>query len=225
MNFALDIICVVIFLWAVIASWRKGFIKAALGLVSVIVSFLLAKAFTPALAGWIDEKFMNGKIALMFENFLSSNEQLAKAGETITGFFDSIKQAVPGGASDGIVSSGEEQISSITSTIAGTISYSLSEIAAFIILFVVILIICKIAIVIINAIFSLPLLGMINHGLGFVFGFVKGALFVFLLCLLVSFVIMMTASGENPAITFDIVDDTYIFKHFYYNNIIAGFLF
>lgn len=224
MNFALDIICIVIFLWAVIASWRKGFIKAALGLVSVIVAFFLSKAYTPVLAAWIDKKFMNGKVMEMFANFFSSNEHAAKIGESVTGFFESIKQAVPGALGD-MEYAGADGIKAMANSIAGTISYSLSEILAFIILFAVILIICKIIIAIVNAIFSLPVLGAINHGLGFVFGLVKGVLFVFLLCLVVSFIAMMTATGASPPITSEIINDTFIFKHFYYNNVIAGYIF
>ena len=225
MSIALDIICAVIFLWAVIASWRKGFIKSILGLASVIAAFVVSKKYTPDFALWIDKNFMNGKVGELLDSFASSNKDVSSMIESVTSLFESMKQIVPSSEFGMSGTTAAESIKTAMDSFTAALSYSLSEIAAFILLFIATFIVCKIVIFFIDLIFKLPVLDTINKGFGFLFGIIKGLLFIFVVCLLVSFVMMMTSANANPLITAEIIEDTYVFRHFYYNNIVAGFLF
>ncbi|MBQ3379627.1 MAG: CvpA family protein [Clostridia bacterium] len=225
MNIALDIITAAIFLWAVIASWRKGFIKAVLGFVVLIAAFVVTKLYYQSLALWIDEKFMHNKVVDMLEKMVSSNEQLSSARAAFDAFIGNVKSIVPQLTPNTAGIKGSDTLQSAIDTVTARISYTFSEVAAIIIIFVVVLIVGRIAIAIINAIFKLPGLGAINHGLGLILGIIKGAVFVFLFCILISFVGMMTASNPDPVINRDLINETYIFKIFYYNNMIANSLF
>ena len=57
MGYVVDFIIVVIALSVVINAWKKGFIKSIAGLVTGVVSFIVAYAFTPMLGNYIYNNF------------------------------------------------------------------------------------------------------------------------------------------------------------------------
>ncbi|MBR2742121.1 MAG: CvpA family protein [Clostridia bacterium] len=223
MNIALDIITAVIFLGTVIASWRRGFVRAVLGIVSLIAAFVVSKAYYQTFAAWIDEKFMHNKVTEMLNGLVSSNEQAESVKISFDTFIANIKSLVPGLSQT--VSDGSGAVQGAVDTITERISYSFSEVAAIILIFLAVLVVCRIIIAIIDAIFKLPGLGAINHGLGLIVGIIKGVFFVFLFCILVAFIGMMMAASPEPLITREVINETYIFKIFYYNNVITNSMF
>ncbi|MBQ1334200.1 MAG: CvpA family protein [Clostridia bacterium] len=222
MSIALDIITAVIFLWAVIASWRKGFVKAFLGFAAIIVAFVVTKMYYESVAAWIDEKFMHSRVVAMLDNMVASNEQISTARAAFDQFIANVKSIVPQLTPNTTSFGGTDPLQNTMDAITSRISFTFSEVAAIIVVFLAVLLVCRIIIAIIDAIFKLPGLGVINHGLGLILGIVKGTLFVFLFCLLVSFIGMMMSASPDPAINREMINETYIFKIFYYNNVIAN---
>ena len=180
MSLAIDAI---ILLSAVIIIWRgagRGLVKSVMGLVTSVVSFIVAYAYTPVLADIVRDKYLSEPITNgIFETLKSlafdtntdlyNLDRLAvdmpepftsileRYNVNITTFTEKIK---------GITGCGENTVRAFAEEIAKPTSQIIANCASFIVIFLAAFIVLSLLTAVLNLIFKLPVLSQANSVLG-----------------------------------------------------------
>lgn len=182
----LDVVLLVIVVFAAVRGSIVGMIKALVGLVALIVAFIIANVFNDALVKLIIERtnIKNG-LQIFFEKDLFNKLSIPKID-------------LPESTADGFGEIGDylNNILSNSDIFKGYSFSSFGEFAAnaiinffsWIIVFIIVYIAIRILGIILEEIFKLPILKTINGIGGFAIGLIKGSLFVFLLVLGLKFI-------------------------------------
>lgn len=212
MNIALDIAIPVIFGLTLFIVIKRGFIKSVMHIASLVAAIILAKLFTPGLAGMFYSGLYDKlapKMTQAVANFLANNNGSAEEGTSklskLLGDFDiSIDRATLTGA----FSSEAEKIASMLVSVIATA-------LAFIVIFLVTLIAFKLLTILLEAVFELPVLKTVNKALGVVLGIVIGLLYVLLFIALMKLIVPFCASYYPDFLNEKIINDTHVFKYLY----------
>lgn len=225
MGYVVDFIIVVIAFCVVLNAWKKGFIQSVAGLVTGVVSFIAAYAFTPALGEYIYKSFALETLSDGISKTIGSLSRTGEGKFDLSAMYsempDALKQIIERYSVDsekfgemcaGVTEGTEETVEKLSEYIAAPIADTLSSAAAFIAIFVGALIVLKLLVFLIDLIFKLPVLNGTNKTLGLLFG-VGEALILSVLISSVSAAII-TALGSVDPVTFGAhaVEKSYIMK-------------
>lgn len=232
MSLAIDAI---ILLSAVIIIWRgagRGFVKSVMGLVTAVVSFIAAYAYTPVLAEIIREKYLSDKITSgIFETLKSlafdtdtdlyNLDRLAvdmpepftsileRYNVNITTFTEKIS---------GITGCGENTVRAFAEEIAKPTSQIIANCISFILIFLAAFIVLSLLTAVLNLIFKLPLLSQANSVLGMALGTVEAVLFAFVLAVVLSSLVSSLGAIDTDLFGKDVVENTRICKYLIAHN-------
>ena len=198
MGIIIDIILLAVLALAIFAGYRRGFVRSVMGMLSFIVAVLCGYSFYSPLAELYNEKFMLGAISDRIYNSINS---IIVPGIESLNLYDLIKEKTQvffdiidrfSGDMNSVeaiyyTQSGKNEtdiIRNISSFVAQPTASGLSNILAFLSVFVVVLIIMKILTVLIDTIFKLPVLNVLNHLAGTVLGVITGFAYAWLLCVI-----------------------------------------
>ena len=208
-----DIIIVVILVICAIKGLLDGFVKAFLSFFIVIAGVVAAKIFSPALVGAIKTK------TTLYENIsqkISQKMALVFTGNaTPSDVTDSARlHNIP----DSMAKHLEKFIDSTNKTI-GSSAQAFGENAAniivtaisFIAILLVVILVCKLIVLLLDKVMSLPVLNTLNKLGGFVVGIIKGVLFaVIISTLLYSLNVFLQLDVLSTAI-----NNSLLVKYFY----------
>ncbi len=210
-----DLVIILIFAICIIHSMRQGFVKASSAILSIILTIVMMFAFQDSINEYLKNsqfgKTVNEKIteALTKQNTEEPKEEEVKENNFgLPLFFSSIAKDT------------EEKIESVKNDLikeaAERTTASVINILSIVILYIAIRILLFFGLKIINMIFKLPLLKSVNKLAGAAIGFVNALFIVYILCAgLIWFV-----PNNNSEIIKDTIEDTYITKYFYNNNML-----
>lgn len=186
MNFIFDIILAGVMAFIVIRSWKKGFVATLLHLASIVISAIAAWVLHPALAQWIDNKFMSNPVTTAIRNQISS---LSENGDLET-MFSEMPQKFKNYLENLNVDYGNIQerfaaanqsaakfADEVAAEIGAGLSYALSCAVALILIFTVSMIACTVVSFVINSVFKLPVLNSANKLMGIALGVVCAVFF------------------------------------------------
>lgn len=221
-----DILVVAILAVYISNSMRVGLIKSLFGLVSVVISFLLSNKFYPVVANFIRE---HTKFFDWFNASLRDIINIRANLESYTGNLQTDvinKLELPSFISDKLISGNDFammklfDINSIEKYIADNLSNILINVLAMVFTFTIISIGMGVISNILDIISYFPIIHGMNRLGGMVVGFIKGVLFVWLACLVLSLVV------NNPKYKFiyDLLRSSSIAIQFYDNNLLFKFL-
>ena len=225
MGYVVDFIIVVIAVCVIINAWKKGFIQSVAGLVTGVVSFIAAYAFTPVLGDFIYKSFALDTLSAGIEKTIGSLSRTDAGKFDLSSMFsempDALKQIIERYSVDsdklgemcaGVTEGTEKTVEKLSEYIAAPIADTLSSAAAFIAIFVCSLIVLKLVVFVIDLIFKLPVLNSTNKTLGLLFGVCEALILAVLISSVSAAVI--TALGSVDPVTFgaQIVEDSYIMK-------------
>lgn len=210
MSVLFDLIIVAIVFVTIYTVVKRGFIKTVIDLVSVFVSLILAKMFSPNLSeylfGVFGERFtdkLNSAISAMIEdNSLPS----VLENENISAYLQKYSTDLSEKINSEVL---ESTVESISYTLVGLISYAV----AFMIIFFVAGIAFKILSVVLSGIFKLPVLNSINKTLAFILGVVIAFIYVLIFTAFVQIAWPFLSSYYPEYINSDVVEKTFIFKY------------
>lgn len=185
MSFVIDLIIIVVAVTAILHGVAKGFIKSAMRFVSIILALILTSTFTPALASWLDEAYMNSQVSAVVENALDSivemgserldfEEVLNDQPEALLSLAERFNidisdiESYYTGALDDLTES--DALAALSSEIAAPTSSTISTVCAAIIIFVGTMIVGAIVALILDLLCRLPVLKQLNRTLGALFG-------------------------------------------------------
>ncbi len=232
MSLAIDAI---ILLSAVIIIWRgagRGLVKSMMGLVTSVVSFIVAYAYTPVLADIVRDKYLSEPITNgIFETLKSlafdtntdlyNLDRLAvdmpepftsileRYNVNITTFTEKIK---------GITGCGENTVRAFAEEIAKPTSQIIANCASFIVIFLAAFIVLSLLTAVLNLIFKLPVLSQANSVLGMAFGAVEAVLFAFVLATVLASLVSSLGSIDPSLFGKDVVEDTRICRYLIAHN-------
>ena len=239
MSLAIDAI---ILFAAIIIIWSgtcKGIIRSVMGLMTAVASVFVAYAYTPALASYLKNNFILGKISSGIYETMKSFALDPNAGEKtynldklVNDMPDSLKSILERYNIDvnsfidkirGLTSCSEDTIQSIANDIADPTAQMIANTVSFIGLFVVAFIVISLLTIILDFIFKLPVLKTANMTLGFVFGVVEALVFVSILSYVLATLVTSLGSIEPTLFGRDAVDKTIVCKYLAENSFIKGF--
>lgn len=188
----LDGILILIFASFIIIGRKKGFVKTVLSLAATIISIIVAKEYSPAVAQWLNDNFIHEMGVNWLTNLISDN---------ISGGAQAVADAIPQAISEAVASlmntsvesmiygaATAEQIAAaaekIYSAAEGAFILAFINAVAFLVLFIIANLILSLGVSLINTIFKLPVLKRINKLLGGIIGAVKGAIGIGVICTL-----------------------------------------
>ena len=237
MNFAIDIVIIIVFLMIVFLAARRGFIKTIMGLVSTVVSLFLAYAYTPVLANYLKDTYIINKIADGISNTLqgfsldsvtglfnlekvaadepkSLVDMLNRYGTSINSFAEKVR---------GATGVGEGFVDKVSEDVANPIASQLSIVISFILIFIAALIILKLITLILDAIFKLPVLSFANRLFGVIFGIAEGVLVAYVIAIVFSSLLKNLGVIAPQVFGGFKVEDTYVCKFLLEHNIFDFF--
>ena len=227
MMFLLDLLLIIIVVTTIVRCTVRGFVKSVINLVSLGVSFLVARLFTPQFGDWLETKFFAERITNSVKEVIRS---LAAKGAEV---FDlsrlfanmpadfSAMLSRYGADVDALTSSyggiseaGEATAAELAATIAAPVISGVSNVCAFILLFLGSMLICGLVGLLLNLLVKLPGLRTANRLLGLVLGVVIALILTFLYANAASMLMGYLATVDPGTFAADIMDKTLIVKYF-----------
>lgn len=193
------VIAVIVFLMAmVVAGYRKGFVKIAFGLLSMIIALVLVSALAPSVQSVltehtsVHEKLSQACSKKLESQFVQNEEQTTKTMENVlteagvplpTVMVKVIKKATV---------DQEASLEKLGATLSGWILYGIS----FLVTFILIIILLRFVGGLLDLVTKLPLIKGTNRLLGCCAGLIEGLLFLWLGALVLS-VFCTTEAGQQ----------------------------
>lgn len=196
----IDIVLAAIFALIVFFAIKKGFIKALLDFVAVILAFVLAFSLSAPVAEILYDSFVEDMIVSSVEvQTDGKNFDASKAAQEVKTALEELPETVVSLAKaagvdfDEIIKdidfnkvSSEDTVNKLVKKIAEPIAVKILTAVSFLLLAVIFLILLKVLAVLISKVAKLPLIGGADKILGGILGALKGVLLLGLICTLLN---------------------------------------
>lgn len=202
-----DIALFLVFAAAVIFGAVNGFIKSALGLVSIIAAFLLAYQLSAVLAPQVYESFVRDRVYEAIETKLAEAVDATSVTAQVNAFFEAIPKSVlniatavgadtasVGEKIQGLDNQSTAIAADITDKVAAPVIGAVLRVVLFAVLVFLLYVIFMVAVKIIDKIFELPFLKTANRLFGGLLGAFKGLIALVVICMILEFVL---GAGED----------------------------
>ena len=219
MSLLLDTIIILIVLFFVVLSAKKGFVRTLIEVVGFVAAIVIAFTISTPIAEVAYDTFVYPSISeIVDESGKNSIDDAANAvWEDLPDFFT--ESSFLKVSKDNATEIAKDEFSDNSGSIAKSISDSMVKptavklISVFIsfALVLVLLFLAKILAKYVNKLFTFSIVGDINKILGGVLGIVKGAAIAVVFCLIISLILSFTKDGFL-IFTYDAINSSYIFK-------------
>lgn len=236
MSLAIDALILVIGIIIILVAAKKGLIRAIMGLVSSIVSFVVAYAFTPTVSAYISERYILERIAgnisetLKGWAFDTSTDMFnldRLADPENSGFLSVLNRYIVGfdkivDSLRGLVAVSENEVDAVAEKIAHPVSSLLSNVIAFILLFVGTSVALIIVTWLLDKMFKLPILSGVNKFFGLLFGIAEAVFVAYVLSMGVYHLVGTLGSVSPSIFGEDVIEKTVICRFFAEHNLISS---
>lgn len=231
MAFWLDVCLIVLAVIFVIAGFYRGVVKSLVELAGTLASVLAAVMLASMIAPAIFTVFVR---PYLVENINTSI--MSTIGQDAAAQIQGVMEALPkfianslsgyGLTSDQIgtamADSSDQAASAVVDLVAPVVT-DLIKTILMLVIFLILMILVGLAARAIDRVFRLPVLRQLNAVLGAVFGVLKCAIFIMIVCAGLRIVIPMLPSVPE-ILTPETIDSTAIFQRFYNSNPVYGLL-
>lgn len=191
MSWIYDLLFLVVFAFAAVASWRKGFLAGLTELIGAVVGVGVAVWASRMMAGPIYDQFLSGSVTEKVETAVAqSGGDLAAAVQGL----DFLPETVRSTLVQMVQGAGDLLPDQITTALE-PILLPFVQVLLFVAVCFVVRLIFRLLVSIFRGINGVPLVGGVNRALGLVLGLFTGALDCWLLALLLWFVASVTAGS------------------------------
>ena len=217
MSIVVDVILVALILIVVYKSYQKGFVKTFLDTFSVFISGIASFSLCGTVADTAYDMFIGDLVKTEFKHALDDLNNGTSFKDKITAMIDALPKPAIGIAEYSGVNieylkstvSGASSVSDseLIEIVADKIAYDLMigvvEVISFFVLFILVSLLVKaLSNFISHIVERLPIAGGLNSLLGIVFGFVKGAIILLAVGVLLT-VIVATAESGSPLLAIE----------------------
>lgn len=204
-----DLVFLIVFAFAAVASWRKGFLASLTELIGAVVGVGVAVWASRSLSVPIYEQFVSGSVSEKVETAVAqSGGDLAAAVQAMDFLPDTVRDTLAQlvqGAGNAL----PEQIT----TALEPILLPFVQVLLFVVLCMVVRWVFRLLVGLLRHVNGVPLLGGVNRLLGLVLGLMTGALDCWLLALLLWFVASVTA-GSVEFLTLSVLNQSVGYSFF-----------
>lgn len=227
MNFILDGIFVIIFIFFIIISAKKGFLSASKNILALILTAVLLATMQNAILTAMQNSPIGTGVKSIVEKNISKSYEKKQISDDIytsdTEKADEVYEALafPKFMENSIkktVSGMSEIKNNLMSVITDSVTAMILKVIGILLVFIIVRIFVFFILKILESMFKLPGLKTINKFFGAVLGFINAFLVLSLICGAVS----LFAPTDKMTQINDVISDTYILKHFYENNILLS---
>ncbi len=225
MGIAIDIIIVLVLLFFIWSSARRGFVRTVIDIVGYILAMFVAFSISGTIADAAYDNFVKPSMSSAIEEKLSEGSGQS-AEKAISDAFDNMPSVVTRAAENfgitkestiekysGALQNGSASAAeAITDYVAGPVIISIFTGVALLIILITLMCIVHIIARAANGVMSrIPIVGWLNKVLGAVTGIIKGGLITILLCAVLIIVLNLIPDGDN------IISQSYILN--FMNNV------
>ena len=183
-----DLLFVIVFVFAAVSSWRKGFLASLAELVGTVVAAGVAIFASHTLAGPVYEPFLSGSVSAKVESAVAqSGGDLAAAVQGMEFLPATVRETL----STMVQGAGSVLPEQITTALQ-PILLPFVQVLLFVVLCLVLRWIFRLVVGLLCHVNSVPLVGGINRALGLVLGLGVGALDCWVLAMLLWFLASVT---------------------------------
>ena len=227
MNYIWDGILILGIALCIFFSMKKGFIGASKSIFALILTAVLLSSMQPAVLGFLQSTAASEGIRNMVSKNIASSYQKQQLSEdtdttdvqnteiicTSLGFPQFMENSIKK-----TVSQMTEIKNNVMEVITDAVTLMILKVIAMILVFLLVRIFVFLLLKLLESLFRLPGLKMINRTLGAVLGVINAILLVYIICGAVS----LFAPSEKLVMIEETVKNTYILKHFYENNLLMS---
>lgn len=221
-SFIIDALTVVIVMLFAFVSYKKGFASSLVSLLGTAVSIFAAIVISKVGASVIYEMFLRDNLRNLISQALTSTEaetavlKIIEAVQELPKYIVNMMEFETGGISYEIKKLAGESTQVMLEAFMG-IAAPIIKMALRGFLFIAVFIICRIIVSIVafctKMVRKIPLVGSLDGILGFVFGILKGSLFMFVLGNALMFLLKIS-NNSLPLISIEAVSASKIFSVF-----------
>ncbi|MDY3929038.1 MAG: CvpA family protein [Clostridia bacterium] len=215
-----DIIVLAVFLICIVHASKKGLIRASYGIVSIVLTIVLMAVFQDRITEAVKKSPFGQNAETKIEQAL--NENLSKSNEESEEEKNEIKFGLPlflKEFTDNKTEMIEQAKTEFVKETAESISASLINIVSIVVLYFLIRLVLFILLRITDAVFKLPLLKTVNKLGGALLGIINALFIIYILCAALIWFI----PGDSTGAVKEAVNQTYITKYFYNDNLLLKF--
>ncbi|MBR4874630.1 MAG: CvpA family protein [Clostridia bacterium] len=211
----IDIILIIIFALSVILGYKKGFLKTITGIISIVLSLVLAMTFYPHVSDYLKTTPIYDTIYKSTENVIGAQETENET-EYETSDFNLPKK---------FIKEIEKGIDETTHKVKETVIQKVSDITIKIISVLIVFVCTRLLLLLISLIAGLikklPIIGWGDSMLGAIFGVVRALLITYILLAVVTF--SASVSPDNKVA--EAVKESKIAKLMYNDNAILNIIY
>ncbi len=234
MAYIVDILIIALFVFIVVAAYRKGFISTVIDTFAVAISAVVSYMFFEPVAEGAYNLFVRDLVETRFTRVLDDISSSLSVADKVSAMIDGLPQgavklaevmgvnfnSLAFSMSSGGNLSDDALIKLAVDKVGHPIMINVTEVITFVAMFVIITIALKFIAGIFKKANDIPLLGKLNAGLGGVIGIVKAAAVVFVACTVFYFIAGM--SGAGPVI--EAINNSKIYAVIIENNPIVNLI-
>ena len=227
MMFLLDLLLIIIVVVTVARCTVRGFVKSVINLISLVVSFFVARYFTPQFGDWLENNFFAERITDSVKEVIRSLAAKGAEAFDLSRLFEKMPADFSAmltrygadvdalsSAYGGMSEAGENVTAELAASIAAPVVAGLSDVCAFVLLFLGALLVCALVGLLLGLLVKLPVLRTANRLLGFVLGVVIALILTVLFANAASMLMGYLHTVDPSAFAADIMDKTLIVKYF-----------
>ncbi|MBE6687938.1 MAG: CvpA family protein [Ruminococcaceae bacterium] len=233
MNIVLDIIAVIVFLFAIYRGYKKGFVKTVLNLCGGIVCLILAISFSPTFGQFINQNYMEPAVERIVTDRMSQiavdeatnqpdvdkivEDKPGEFSDILEKFnidFDAFKQSFENFKNESTENASQAAVDYIAKPLSQTVSY----VIAFILILVASLLAVSVLTFLLDKLVKLPILRTANKFLGVLSGILFGLLWVYIVAMIVEIALPYMKSSEYPLLAQTSPENSMVFKYFFAYN-------
>lgn len=216
MNLLIDLIVLLIIVFCVIISAKRGFVKVLVEVVGFVAAIFLTFTISTPLADITYDKIIEPPIIEAVADSAADtaekdiwslvpsavSENAEKLGISVESFTQKVTSNISNGAQTAVKTASQDIIKPVITKVLGLV-YS-------VVILLVLLFVVKFLAKFINKLFSFSIIGKANRVLGGIIGIPKGIIFAILFCMIVSLIVSLY--GDFLIFTVSNIEKTYIFR-------------
>ncbi len=226
-SFIIDVVTALIGFFIIYGAYRKGFIRSIILVIGYVFSIFLAIYLSKIVSVYLFDNFIRASIIENINKTVAANTGAVSVSVVVPAILAKLPPILQNPILGSFGGEGEliklidnqtggilDKLGSvIADNVVAPIILSLMEVISCFIIFILCTIFVKIIAKMFKGIYAIPIIGPINSILGGLLGIIQTGIVFYLLALIVSTIISLTAN-ELPWINNEVVNSTYIIRHF-----------
>lgn len=177
-----------------VSGYHRGLLRAAFGLVSLVVAYLLARAFYPYLSGFLRDTGLYGSLQNSVSGFMRLD---ALASVPANAQADALsKLHLPGFLINSITASNNPEayktlgVDTFGGFVGGYVANAILSLIAMVVVFIVVIILMRVVSRLLKSVNKIPIIGFLNKLGGLAFGCAEGAALVLAAVTVITLVVL-----------------------------------